>query len=85
MERFAKSYILKQIFLIYGKIRQILYIKATMCLSVWAMLRKFFQSLPVPCGVSPYVTSQIWLQRKKKSGAVWFFETKDLVDQKKYI
>jgi hypothetical protein len=26
-----------------------------------------------------------WLQRKKKSGAVWFFEAKDLVDQKKNI
>ncbi len=26
-----------------------------------------------------------WLQRKKKWGAVWFFEAKDLVDQKKNI
>jgi hypothetical protein len=24
-----------------------------------------------------------WFQRKKKSGAIWFFEAKDLVDQKK--
>jgi len=39
----------------------ILYIKATMvvsiCLSVWAVLGRFFQSLPVPCGASPDVTS----------------------------
>jgi hypothetical protein len=26
-----------------------------------------------------------WFQRKKKSGVVWFFEAKDLVDQKKKI
>ncbi len=28
----------------------ILYIKATWCLSVWAVPGRFFQSLPVPCG-----------------------------------
>jgi hypothetical protein len=27
------------------------------CLSVWAVLGRFFQSLPVPCGASPDVTS----------------------------
>jgi hypothetical protein len=39
----------------------ILYIKATVvvsvCLSVWAVLGRFFQSLPVPCGASLDVTS----------------------------
>jgi len=27
------------------------------CLSVWAVPGRFFQSLPVPCGASPDVTS----------------------------
>ncbi len=40
----------------------ILYIKATVVVSVrvgnaWAMLGRFFHSLPVPCGASPDVTS----------------------------
>jgi len=26
-------------------------------MSVWAVPGRFFQSLPVPCGASPYVTS----------------------------
>ncbi len=44
----------------------ILYIKATMvsvCLSVWAVPGKFFQSLPVPYGASPDVTDS----RKKRN------------------
>ncbi len=49
----------------------ILYIKATMvvsvCLSVWAMPGRFFQSLFVPCGVSPDVTSpDVTDSREKK-------------------
>jgi hypothetical protein len=37
----------------------ILYIKATVSiyLSVWAVPGRFFQSLPIPCGASPDVTS----------------------------
>ncbi len=31
-------------------------LKQQWCLYVWAVPRKFFQSLPVPCGVSPDVT-----------------------------
>ncbi len=59
---------------------KILYIKATVVVSVcvgnaWKIV--------------PITTCSLWsynlLQRKKKSGAVWFFEAKDLVDQKKNI
>jgi hypothetical protein len=46
----------------------ILYIKATVfvCLSVWAVPRRFFQSLPVPYGASPDVTSPNVTDSKKK-------------------
>jgi len=38
---------------------------------MWAMPRRFFQSLPVPCEVSPYVTSADVIDfRKKKIRAV---------------
>jgi len=54
--------------------RNILYIKATVvfvCLSVWAVLGKFFQSPPIPCGASPNVTSPyVTDSRKKKSGVI---------------
>ncbi len=56
------------------------------CLFVWAVPGRFFQSLPVPCGASRCNFPRCnWLQRKKKSGVVWFFEAKDLVDQKKNL
>ncbi len=55
----------------------------SVCLSVWAVPRRFFQSLPVPCGASPDVTNsrekrnqgqsdflrqKIWQTRKKNLG-----------------
>jgi hypothetical protein len=33
---------------------------------VWAVLGKFFQSLPVPCGASPAVTSPNVTDSKEK-------------------
>ncbi len=42
------SYILKQ---------QCLCISLSICLSMWAVPRRFFQSLPVPCGTSLNVIS----------------------------
>jgi hypothetical protein len=38
------------------------------CLSVWAVPGRFFQSLPVPCGASPDVTSpDVTDSREKKN------------------
>ncbi len=36
------------------------------CLSVWAVSGRFFQSLPVPCGASPYVTSPYVTDSREK-------------------
>jgi len=56
-----------------------LYIKTT----VWAMPGRFFQSLPVPCGASPDVIDS--REKRNQGQSNWFFEAKDLVDQKKNI
>ncbi len=62
----------------------ILYIKATVFVCVgsgWKILPIIARSLSsFPRCNFPRCN---WLQRKKKSGVVWFFEAKDLVDQKK--
>jgi hypothetical protein len=42
------------------------YILKQQCLSVWAVPRRFFQSLPVPCGASPNVTSPDVTDYKEK-------------------
>ncbi len=59
----------------------------SVCLSMWGVPGRFFQSLPVPCGASPNVTSPDVTdsREEEKSAAVWFFEAKDLVDKKKNI
>jgi hypothetical protein len=52
----------------------ILYIKATVvvfvCLFVWAVSGRFFQSLPVPCGTSADVTDS---RDKRNQGQSDFF------------
>jgi hypothetical protein len=45
---------------------RILYIKANMVLSLWAVPGRFFQSLPVPCGVSLDVTSPDVIDSREK-------------------
>ncbi len=49
----------------------------SVCISMWAMSEKFFQSLPVRCGASPDVTDS---REKRNQGQSDF-----LVDQKKNI
>jgi hypothetical protein len=50
----------------------ILYIKATVsvCLSVWAVPGRFFQSLPIPCGVLncfSFGTYTVWVSKTQTS------------------
>jgi len=48
------------------------------CLSVWAVPGRFFQSLPIPCGASPYVTSPYVTdsREKRNQGTSDFFRQK---------
>jgi hypothetical protein len=52
---------------------------------VWAVLGRFFQSLPLPCGASPDIISPNvnQLQRKRKSGDSLIFWSKRFGRQKK--
>jgi len=74
--------------IIWISLYYILYIKATVMVSVfvgsaWKILLVTARSLwSFPRCNFPRCN---WHQRKKKLGAVWFFEAKDLVDQKKNI
>jgi len=54
---------------------ELIKIKATLfvCLFVWAVSGRFFQSLPVPCGASPDVTDS---REKRNQGQSDFLRQK---------
>ncbi len=65
----------------------LIYKSNSVCLSMWAVPGRFFQSLHIPCGASPYVTSPdvIDSREKRNQGSLIFWGKRFSRPKKKYL